>query len=212
MKMKNVYYAGIALLLFTLFTNVINAQESTEDEDPGNKLSLTEGNVDNQFEFIIQRSNNYQEYKVVKKNWLHTLKKNTLDSLARVEKELAEAINLTKTQNSEIESLKGELKENQDHVASLTNERDSISFFGALIDKSTYKATMWGIVALLTAVLLFFIYKFKNSNAVTQDAKKALEDLEKEYEDHRKKALEREQKVRRQLQDEINKQKIAKAK
>ncbi|MBC9798378.1 tRNA (guanine-N1)-methyltransferase [Sinomicrobium weinanense] len=210
--MKNLYFVCIALLLLTTFINVINAQESTDEEDPANKLSLTEGNVNNQFEFIIQRSNNYQEYKVVKKNWLYTLKKNTLDSLARVEKELAEAINLTKTQKSEIESLQGELKENQDHVASLTNERDSISFFGALIDKSAYKATMWGIVALLTAVLLFFIYKFRNSNVITQDARKALEDLENEYEDHRKKALEREQKVRRQLQDEINKQKIAKAK
>ncbi|UGU15606.1 tRNA (guanine-N1)-methyltransferase [Sinomicrobium kalidii] len=208
--MKNVYLACIALTLITLFTNVINAQEATDEEE--SKLSLTEGSVDNQFEFIIQRSNNYQEYKVVKKNWLYTLKKNTLDSMARVEKELAESINLSKTQNSEIESLKGKLQESQNHVSTLTNERDSISFFGALIDKSAYKATMWGIVGLLAVVLLFFIYKFKNSNVVTQNAKKALADLEREYEEHRKKALEREQKVRRQLQDEINKQKIAKAK
>ena len=32
-------------------------------------------------------------------------------------------------------------------------------------------------------------------------------EVEEEYDEHRKKALEREQKVRRQLQDEINKQK-----
>ncbi|MGS2760760.1 tRNA (guanine-N1)-methyltransferase [Sinomicrobium sp. M5D2P9] len=210
--MKNVYLTCIALTLIQLFTNVIYGQQTTDEEDPGNKLSLTEGNIDNQFEFVIQRSNNYQDYKVVKKNWLHTLKKNTLDSLARVEKELAEAINLTKTQNTEIESLKGELEESNDHVSTLTNERDSISFFGALIDKTTYKATMWGIVGLLAVVLFFFIYKFRNSNAVTQSARKALSELEEEYEDHRKKALEREQKVRRQLQDEINKQKISKTK
>ncbi|MGS2741133.1 tRNA (guanine-N1)-methyltransferase [Sinomicrobium sp. M5D2P17] len=207
------YLTCIALTLIHLFTNVIYAQQQTVDEeDPGSKLSLTEGNIDNQFEFVIQRSNNYQEYKVVKKNWLYTLKKNTLDSLARVEKELTEAINLTKTQNTEIESLKGELGESNDHVSTLTNERDSISFFGALIDKTTYKATMWGIVGLLAVVLFFFVYKFKNSNAVTHSAKKALSELEQEYEDHRKKALEREQKVRRQLQDEINKQKISKTK
>src|SRR5690606_214534 len=119
---------------------------------------------------------------------------------------------LTKTQNTEIASLKGELQESNDHVSTLTNERDSISFFGVLIDKTTYKATMWGIVGLLAVVLFFFIYKFKNSNAVTHSARKALSELEQEYEDHRKKALEREQKVRRQLQDEINKQKISKTK
>ncbi|RAV30289.1 tRNA (guanine-N1)-methyltransferase [Sinomicrobium soli] len=202
----------MALTLSLLCSNLLHAQDTGNEENPEDKLSLTEGDVNNQFEFVIQRSNNYQEYKVVKKNWLYTLKKNTLDSLARVEKELSEAINLTKSQNSEMESLKRELAENQEHVSSLTDEKDSISFFGALIDKSTYKATMWGIVGLLAVVLLFFVYKFRNSNAVTQSARKALEELEQEYEDHRKKALEREQKVRRQLQDEINKQKISKAK
>ena len=43
--------------------------------------------------------------------------------------------------------------------------------------------------------------------SVTKAAKKSLEDTELEFEEHRRVALEREQKVRRQLQDEINKQK-----
>ena len=54
---------------------------------------------------------------------------------------------------------------------------------------------------------LFFIYKFRNSNAVTRAAKKSLEETELEFEEHRRTALEREQKVRRQLQDELNKNK-----
>lgn len=66
---------------------------------------------------------------------------------------------------------------------------------------------MWSIIGGLFVLLLFFIYKFKNSNAVTKQAKKSLEETEEEFEEHRKIALEREQKVRRQLQDEINKQK-----
>jgi len=40
---------------------------------------------------------------------------------------------------------------------------------------------------------------------LTQEAKAKLDDLEAEYEDHRRKALEREQRISRQLQDEINK-------
>jgi len=57
------------------------------------------------------------------------------------------------------------------------------------------------------ALLLFFIYKFKGSNSSTRDAKHKLGEVESEYEEHRRNALEREQKVRRQLQDELNKQK-----
>ena len=45
---------------------------------------------------------------------------------------------------------------------------------------------------------------------MTKDAKRALSEMEEEFEEHRKTALEREQKVRRQLQDEINKQKTTK--
>ena len=39
-----------------------------------------------------------------------------------------------------------------------------------------------------------------------------LQDLEDEFEEHRKTAVEREQKIRRQLLDEINKQKVNKGK
>ncbi len=52
-------------LLACLFFVVANAQETTTEED--DKLSLTEGTIDNQFEYVIQKSYNYQEYKNVKK-------------------------------------------------------------------------------------------------------------------------------------------------
>jgi hypothetical protein len=65
---------------------------------------------------------------------------------------------------------------------------------------------------LLVLSLLFFIYKFKNSNSITKHARLALQDLEDEFEEHRKTSVEREQKIRRQLLDEINKQKVTKGK
>ena len=67
---------------------------------------------------------------------------------------------------------------------------------------------MWSIIIALLVFLLVFIYKFKKSNVVTKMTKRALVDLENEYEEHRRVALEREQKVRRQLQDEINKHEV----
>ncbi|MEX0314527.1 MAG: tRNA (guanine-N1)-methyltransferase, partial [Allomuricauda sp.] len=59
----------------------------------------------------------------------------------------------------------------------------------------------------LLLFLLLFIYRFRNSNVLTSQAKEALADLEKEFEEHRRRALEREQKISRQLQDELNKNK-----
>jgi hypothetical protein len=54
--------------------------------------------------------------------------------------------------------------------------------------------------------MLFFMYKFSNSNLLTKEAKHNLAEVEQELSQFRKKTLEKEQKLRRQLQDEINKQ------
>jgi F0F1-type ATP synthase membrane subunit a len=82
-----------------------------------------------------------------------------------------------------------------------------MSLLGLQMSKTSYNVLMWAIIAGLLALLLFFIFKFKNSNSVTRNVKNALEEIEEEFDEHRKTALDREQKVRRQLQDEINKHK-----
>ncbi|MFI2743428.1 tRNA (guanine-N1)-methyltransferase [Zhouia sp. PK063] len=197
---KTKFTTTLLLLFITVLS--VKAQENEEDQ-----LSLTNGSIDNQFEYIIQKSNKYQDYKVVKLNWLTLLKRNVHDSVARIENELIESKKLTNNQNQQIADLKKQLGNTNNNLNQVSEEKDSISFFGILIEKNTYKGIMWGIVVLLGAVLAFFVYKFKNANEVTQEAKKSLDELEIEYEEHRRKALEREQKVRRQLQDELNKQK-----
>src|SRR5690554_2352796 len=64
---------------------------------------------------------------------------------------------------------------------------------------------MWTLVILLifTALILFFIYK--KGNRKTKEAKAKFLETEQELEGLRKRSLEREQKIRRELQDEINK-------
>ncbi|MEM7187893.1 MAG: tRNA (guanine-N1)-methyltransferase, partial [Bacteroidota bacterium] len=72
-----------------------------------------------------------------------------------------------------------------------------------------YKTTMWGVIGLLAVIALFLLYKFRNSNAVTREAKLKLAETEAEFEEHRQKNLEQQQVLRRKLQDEINKNKSA---
>ena len=192
----------ITLSLFVFTTT--NAQETTNQED---QLSLNEGSIDNQFEFVIRRSNNYQDYKVVKKTWLYSLKAHTLDTLKAIHKDLSDTQKIVDSQALEITDLKSNLS-NTKQTLDLTNEeKDNMALFGLQMSKGNYNILMWSIVAALLAMLLLFIYKFKNSNAVTKLAKNSLTETEEEFEEHRRNALEREQKVRRQLQDEINKQK-----
>lgn len=78
------------------------------------------------------------------------------------------------------------------------------------LSKTGYNSILWTIIAALTALLAFFISKFKRSNAITIEAKKNKAEIEKEYDEHKQRSLEREQLLRRELQDELNKQKYAK--
>ncbi|GGW65128.1 hypothetical protein DFQ11_1028 [Winogradskyella epiphytica] len=192
------------ILLVTLSFQNINAQTEVEQEE---KLSLNSGTIDNQFEFVIRRSNSWQDYKTVKKSWLYTLKAHTLDSLKAVHKDLSDTQAIVNSQTAEIESLKEKLSSTESTLNATNEEKDNISLFGILMSKANYKVLMWSIIGGLFALLLVFIYKFKGSNSATREAKLKLDEVETEFEEHRRNALEREQKVRRQLQDELNKQK-----
>jgi len=141
---------------------------------------------------------------------LDKLRQNVLDTLkvyATKENELKTTISGHETT---IASLNKKLEETTNNLAGVTEEKDSMSFLGMLVSKGTYNTILWTIITGLLGLLLFFIYKFRRSNILTQEAKTSLSEVEDEYEDHRRRALEREQKISRQLQDEINKYKKAK--
>ncbi len=191
-------------LLFTALCVFSFSILSAQDED---NLSLNEGTIDNQFEYVIQKSNSFQDFKVVKKTWMYDLKAHTMDSLQAIRKSLVDTQAIVDTQASEISELQGNLSNTKKDLDNTISEKDSMSLFGAQMSKSGYSSLMWAIIGILLILLLFFIYRFKNSNAVTRQAKISLAETEEEFEEHRRIALEREQKVRRQLQDEINKQK-----
>jgi septal ring factor EnvC (AmiA/AmiB activator) len=197
---KTVFFTTLTLLCLTTAT----AQDNSTDDD---KLSLNEGTIDNQFEYVIRRSNSYQEFKVVKKTWLYELKAHTIDSLNAVHKELSDTQATVNSQSNEINQLKTDLSNTKTNLDNTNKQKDSMALFGMQMSKGGYNALMWTIIAGLLALLLLFIYKFKNSNSATKQAKRTLLETEEEYEDYRRNSLEREQKVRRQLQDEINKQK-----
>jgi hypothetical protein len=196
----------LSLFALTLFT--ANSQTSDESEE----LSLDSGSIDNQFEYIFRKSGNFkgtngQRYEAVKQTWLLKLKANVLDSLKTTYQDLDNLEATVNSQAKEIEDLKLNLSNTKTELDNTIAEKDSMQLFGMQMTKPNYSLILWSFIGALSAFLLFFIYKFRNSNAVTKQAQKSLAETEEEFEEHRRVALEREQKVRRQLQDMINEQK-----
>lgn len=201
----------IKTLLCSILTltsvSILSAQNTDEEQ-----FSLDSGTIDSQFEYVFRKSGNFkgtngQKYEAVKQAWLFKLKANVLDSLKTTYQELDNLEATVSTQAQNIDDLNNELANTKTTLDNTIAEKDSMSLFGMQMSKPNYSLILWSIIGLLSALLLFFIYKFRNSNAITKQAKRSLAETEEEFEEHRRIALEREQKVRRQLQDEINKQK-----
>ena len=208
--MKFLTKVAVLLIVTFSFQNFYSQTNTAQPQEE--QLSLNSGSIDSQFEYIFKKSGNFkgvngQKYEAVKYTSLLTLKAHVLDSLKTTYAKLNTSEETVENQKQEIESLKGQLQNTQTTLGETEAEKNSMTLFGMQLGKTNYNVLMWSIVAALFALLIFFILKFKGSNSLTRDAKLKLEEVEAEFEEHRRIALEREQKVRRQLQDEINKNK-----
>ena len=196
----------LALLILSISSiSIINAQITTTQ-------SINEGSIDDQFNYVLRKSGNFrgtngQMYEAVSRRMLLDLQLHTSDSLKTLEDKLDTSKGTINEQLSEISYLKTNLIDTQLDLDQTTSEKNNMSLLGVSTSKTSYNILMWSLITALLTLLIIFIIKFKNSNAVTKAAKKSLLDIEEEFEEHRRTALEREQKVRRQLQDELNKQK-----
>jgi len=171
-----------------------------------NKLKDTVS-VKSQFEYLMDNSNTLQDYKVVRTSRLVKLKSNVLDSISASKKKLLDNASVLNSQKILIDSLNIKLAAADTMITELRSEKESISLFGIQFEKTVFKTMFFLIVIGLVGALLFFITKFKQSNIITTQCKLASKQTEEEFAIYREKALEREQKAMRRLQDELNKQK-----
>lgn len=202
------------LIVLTLLSFNLHFGQEEEDDTKEPDATLETGSISGQFEYLAKKSGNYRadgvRYEVVKVESLDKLRENVLDTLNLIQKKTTE-LNAKIVENEKtLAALNLKLTETSTNLLAISEEKDSMSVFGILVAKTTYSIILWTLIAGLLLLLLFFIYKFRSSNILTQEAKTSLSELETEYEDHRRRALEREQKISRQYQDEINKNKKAK--
>lgn len=189
--MKNL----LSLLILCVLTGTAYSQEQ----------ATSNNSIESQFIDVVDKSNNYQEFKVIKKTKLARLRKNILDSIAKLEQTIITTNTTVADQRTQISKLENTLTSTNTDLSTSREKEDGINFFGMLVKKATYNSIMWSIICGLLIALGFFIFKFKNSNAITRESNGKLAETESEFEAHRSKKLEEIQQIRRKLQDEINK-------
>ena len=205
--MKSLKLFIIALLCLNVQLGI--AQQTSTEASP---QTINDGTINDKFEYVLRKSGNFKgtngaAYEAVRLNLFVALQRHANDTINALKKNLSDTQKEVDAQTKEIEDLQSNLNSTQSTLTATNEEKDNMALLGLQTSKTNYNVIMWSIIGALLALLLFFIYKFKNSNAITKSANLKLSEVEEEFDEHRKTALEREQKVRRQLQDEINKNK-----
>ncbi|EAQ38287.1 hypothetical protein MED134_03209 [Dokdonia sp. MED134] len=180
-------FAFIFLLSFT----AVQAQDASKS-------------IDDQFTEVIDGSNNYQQFKVIEKVKMTRLQQNTKKRIDGLQAEIENLKSEMAQQQAAAAQVSTDLAQTQAILETTEGEKDSMNFFGAQMSKGNYNTMVWSIAGVLLLALLFFIFKFRSSNVLTKTAQHKLDETEAEFEDYRRKALEKEQKLGRQLQDERN--------
>ena len=185
------------LTIATILLTTISFAQETVVEDTS---------INGQFETLLRISTNYKRYKVINKEKISQLRQNVLDTIKDSQNLVAKQNTLLAAEKQKIESSQNILNKTQlDLSASLLRE-DSIFLFGAALSKVNYSIILWTLILSLIGVLIYIILKLLKNNILTKEAKQNLLIVEKELAQYTKNSIEREQKLRRKLQDEINKQ------
>lgn len=189
----------IRLFLSALFTFSIFQIAISQTPEQGN--SLKSGTIESQFEYIYNTSNNFQEYKVVKKSNLDLLKSNILDSIKTMRGEVASQKTLMQGKNDSIAGLNKLLEVSESEKQVAIDAKDNFTFFGIGIHKGVYSSLMWILVGVLAVALTFFSFQYTRSFKKIRKAERDLVEVQEEFDNHRKNTLERERKLKRELID-----------
>lgn len=171
------------------------------------KVQAQELSIDDQFKELIKKSNSYKGYKIIKKEKIYKLIKNISDSIALLEENIITKASAIENQNSEINTLTVELTSTKNELTSSKEKENRIEVLGILTNKSTYTFMVFFTLGILFLIIVVLFIKYKSGFYIIKTTKSKLRETDEEFENFRQRSLEREQQLRRKLQDEINKKK-----
>lgn len=162
-------------------------------------------NLNAAFEELKDKSANYEQYQVVANSRLEAFWKQITDTLAAKESAINNARSEIRQLKSKIEEMEITMAEKDKKVEDSQYLVDHLTVLGISMSKNGYVYFNFFLILVLAAVIGIGFGRFKENERIASDKKKLAETAENALEDYKKKAKEKEMKLRRELQTEINK-------
>lgn len=188
-------------LLTTIFTLIfINsfAQQLTLQQKLQSNLDLQ-----TQFQVLLLQSKSIDaDFKSIRKSNIEIIQKNVKDSISAYTKEIATLKANSSSSVSTVTSLRDSLSTTLSELSAEKNKTDSIAFIGIDFNKGAYHTIVWSAISVLALALIIILASFRKAKVDANEHQKTASDVQQEFQTFKKKAMETEQKLKRQLLDE----------
>ncbi|MEM7108850.1 MAG: hypothetical protein AAF519_11540 [Bacteroidota bacterium] len=160
--------------------------------------------LNEQFSQLKDDAETFKIYKVIKQSELNTFWSVVSDSVVQLKNQVQDANTKIELHSAKISNQGQVIQEKDVEIASLQHDTTHISVLGIDLFKEAYIAISFSIIGMLIIGLIFLFSRFKNSQIVAKQKVGEWKRLSEEYEELKKDSLEKQMKLRRELQTHIN--------
>lgn len=183
---------------------LVVASTSVFAQKPSEALS-GEYTLGERFMIMKTKSQSYGAYKVIKETTLDGVWKINADSLAAKKVALNAANGTIKDLKNQLDGKIAELKNKEQSVAAIEHASTHIEVLGIDMLKATFITVMAITIAGLLLLLVLVIGRMKLQANSLSERNLAVSALTNEFEDYKHRAMDKQTKLSRELQDERNK-------
>ena len=151
--------------------------------------------IEGQLEYIDAHTNIYNGFRAVHEDIFRKLYRNTVDTVKQDRNQIQNLQAVVRERNISIDSLNLALRETNNNLNEAISSKNNLSFIGIEMDKTIYNTIVWSIILALLVLLVLGFFLFKRNIATTQNTRRDLEEIQKEFEEYRKTARERHEKL-----------------
>jgi len=162
-------------------------------------------NLNDRYKELKSGSQTFKDYKVIKESILDGVWKITSDSISKKEKQLQEARAEISNLQGELKAMQSSMQTQQASIQDVIYDSTHISVLGIPFTKGFFILFVVAVVGALAVGLSVSFARVKIANALVKEKTLIADSVSHELEDFKKKAMEKQTKLSRELQNERNK-------
>ncbi len=161
----------------------------------GTAEPLDTATLEGQLDYLQNRTRIYENFRAIREDMFQKIKRNSIDSLNAAKLDIATLNSELTERNVEIESLNTDLGRARNERDQAIRTKDSFTLLGMEMNKGVYSTILWIVILALAVFGAVMFLLFKRAHVVTSQTGRELETLKEEYEEYKKGAREKYEKL-----------------